>query len=77
MKFFKVQRCIEDPNGEVFKENIDEYINIDHIVSIEGYVLKNSTHRKGYVLHLSNGRTYNISDDEYQRLLKSIYRFTF
>ena len=72
MKFFKVKRYIEDPQGEVFIEWIDEYVNVEHIVSIVGYVPKHSTHRDGYMLYLVNGKTFRINDMEYETLIKLI-----
>lgn len=71
MKLFGVQRYVEHCEGKELREKITEYINIDHIVSIEGYYYKDFP-RRGYILHLSNGRSYNILDSEYQGLIDLI-----
>ena len=68
-KFFTVERV------KVFmdmEETIKEHINIEQIVSIEGYILEKSASRKGYIIYLSNGRSYNIYDREYQKLMDLI-----
>lgn len=75
MKFFGVQHYVEYCEGRELREKITEYINIDHIVSIEGYAYKDTykAHpRRGYILYLSNGRYYKIFDSEYQSLIDLI-----
>ena len=68
MKLFGVRRCIFDNEGEVFRADITEYVNIEHIVSIEACVHKGFR----YVLRLSNGRSFYIHDSEYQSLIDLI-----
>ena len=68
MKFFGVRRCLFDNQGEVFREDITEYVNIEHIVSIEGCAHKGFR----YALRLSNGGSFYIHDSEYQSLIDLI-----